>query len=80
LSGLNNSAIAFKRVSTQEALGQADWLAIFPKWFDRSLWKDIITAFEPCAEIRMPVEKYTVCKCPENTVMMVLKRRTPTDE
>ena len=78
LMGLNARRIAFGEIERQQAIMDADWLAVFPGWFHGTPEMTAIAAgFEPRKEIRIPFEEYTICKDPSQTVIVVFERRRP---
>lgn len=78
LEGLNTARIAFGEMSRQQGIAGADWLAIFPGWFQGTpAMTAIAAAFEPRTDFRIPFEEYTICKDPSQTVIVVFERRRP---
>ena len=78
LMGLNNAEIAFHKIGERAVIEGADRIAIFPSWFSRSaVMADIETAFQPRVEMRIPVNEYTICNCPGQTIMVIFERRRP---
>ncbi|HEX9934827.1 MAG TPA: hypothetical protein VGB38_06485, partial [bacterium] len=79
LLGLNNADIAFGRVTLQEAIGMADWLAIFPMWFaQRGVLDRILNEYEPRFATTIPLEEYTICYAPSQTQKVAFQRKAPT--
>jgi hypothetical protein len=78
LEGLNNARIAFGEMSRQQEIAGADWLAIFPGWFQGTpAMTAIAAAFEPRTDFRIAFEEYTICKDPSQTVIVVFERKHP---
>jgi hypothetical protein len=76
LVGLNHADIAFGHKTLFQALRESDWLVIFPSWFaKRNATERIDAEFEMRHIIQIPVEEYTVCSCPGQTVNAILQRR-----
>jgi hypothetical protein len=76
--GLNDADIAFGRISREDALRAADWLAIFPALFEHTLLAPPIgAAFTPRATFEIPLAEYTVCDCPAQTLLRVYERTAP---
>jgi hypothetical protein len=74
--GLNNAEIAFHKIDERQTVAGADWLAIFPAWFQGSaIMADIRIGFEPRVEIRVPMKEYTVCNNPGQTVVVIFERK-----
>jgi len=78
LMGLNNVRIAFREITREQTIVDADWLAVFPGWFQGTPAITAIAAgFEPRKEFRIPFEEYTICKDSSQTVIVVFERRRP---
>ncbi len=76
--GLNNADIAFGRVSPEQILAEADWLAIFPWWFAGSPFiQEVSRRFEPRFAIEIPLEEYTVFCAPTQTVEVAYQKKVP---
>jgi hypothetical protein len=73
LIGINNQDLAFARVSVLDDLNRCDWLAIFPDWF-RDDGAFIRKEFSLATVIRVPVNEYTICDCPGQTITAVFKK------
>lgn len=73
LVGLNNGDLAFRRGDPRAIVARLDWLAVFPDWFRGST---LLNEFEPRATFRIPLDEYTVCPCPDQTVAVIAQRRT----
>ena len=77
LSGLNNSAIAFGKMSQRDVLAASDWLVIFPGLYEHSgMLEEAARTFEPRFEIRMPPKEYTICSGQFQTSMVAFERRS----
>jgi len=63
LLGLNDADLAFGKESVEEAFGEADWVAVFPAWFDPAL----LAGFDARHEITIPLAEYTVAPAPDQT-------------
>lgn len=75
LLGLNNSAIAFGKISQLEALQSSDWLAIVPALFNNTVLREgFADTFKPRAEARITLAEYTVCWCPGQTVTTIFEK------
>jgi hypothetical protein len=72
LVGLNDSDIAFKRTPLRDAIGQCDWLAVFPSWF---VGADPFAGFQPRLVVSIPVEAYTVCDCPGQSFTVIFEKK-----
>jgi hypothetical protein len=78
LEGLNHARIAFRETTKEQAIAGADWLAIFPGWYQGTpAMTAIAAAFEPRKDFRIAFEEYTICKDPSQTVVVVFERRRP---
>jgi hypothetical protein len=78
LEGLNHARIAFGEMSRQQAIAGADWLAIFPGWYQGTpAMTAIAAAFEPRKDFRIAFEEYTICRDPSQTVIVVFERKRP---
>ncbi len=76
LLGLNNAELAFGRTSQRALLTRADWLAIFPSWFERNGTLDfILQRFEPRHRIRIPLEEYTVTPAESQTLIVIYRKK-----
>jgi len=74
LLGLNNAEIVFKKIKKAEILNETDWLAIFPTRFGGI--QDVLTnAFTIEKEFTIPIDEYTICNCPEQTVKTIFKKK-----
>lgn len=78
LLGLNNCDIAFGKITLHEAISRTDWLAIFPLWFDKETLSQILDKFEPRVEIRIPLQEYTICNAPSQTLEVAFQKKAPT--
>ncbi len=77
LPGLNNSDIAFGKMTIQEAIAGADWLAIFPQFFkEAGLLDGILNDFEPRVVITIPLEEYTIANSPGQTQAVAFQRKS----
>jgi hypothetical protein len=75
ISGLNNSAIAFRKMSLRDVLAASDWLAIFPGWYKGSgILEEMTRSFEAQFEIRMPLKEYTICAAQGQTAMVAFRK------
>jgi len=74
LVGLNNKKITFFKISTVDALQSADYLAIFPAWGNPYM-NVISTNFTVSKIFSIPVEEYTICDCPQQSVIAILKKK-----
>ena len=76
ITGLNDSAVAFRKTSIEDALATSDWLAIFPRWFNSN--PDVLNAidrrFEPRFTIRIPPQEYTICAGSRQTLMVAFQK------
>ena len=78
LAGLNNSDVAFARMSPRDVLERVDWLAIIPGWYqDTRFMKEVLRNFEPRFETRIPAKEYTICDSPESTVQVAYRKKGP---
>lgn len=78
LLGLNNADLAFGAIDVDEAVAQSDWLVIFPELFRRGgKLAPILLEFELRLEVRVPLEDYTICNEPGQTLKVVFQRRQP---
>jgi len=78
LLGLNTADIAFGRIGVDEAIARSDWLVIFPELFRRvGKLEEILVDFEPCIEVRVPLEEYTICNEPAQTLKTAFRRKAP---
>ncbi len=78
IMGLNNAAIAFGKMSLQDVLVKADWITIFPGWFSGTpFMEEVLRKFEPRHEIRIPLEEYTVCPSPLQTLKVAFQKKVP---
>jgi hypothetical protein len=78
LLGLNNQAIAFGKMTAEEAVGRSDWLAICPALFSGTeMAKDIMAEFRPRTELRIAPAEYTICDNPYQAVVLILERVSP---
>lgn len=76
LLGLNNWPIAFRKVSKQAALLQADWLAIFPVLLQQKAFRNtIVENFDPRLQLAIPPQEYTICDCPLQTKIILLQKK-----
>ncbi|MCP4345681.1 MAG: hypothetical protein GY795_09155 [Desulfobacterales bacterium] len=76
LIGLNNHDIAFRKVSRNKVLKNTDWIAVFPGLFrNTNLYQNIINAFKPRAVFHIPLEEYTVCNCPSQTIKVIFEKK-----
>lgn len=75
LLGLNHSRVAFGQLNQDQAIAQADWLAIFPSWFDGQK-ESIASKFREQNRISIPLKEYTVCPCSGQTEIVALKKIT----
>jgi hypothetical protein len=76
IEGLNNARIAFGGMTKAQAIATADWLAIFPGWYQGTpAMTAIAAAFEPRKDFRIAFEEYTICKDPSQTVIVVFERK-----
>ncbi|MBP2680498.1 MAG: hypothetical protein H6Q78_361 [Candidatus Krumholzibacteriota bacterium] len=81
LEGLNHARIAFRETTKEQAIAGADWLAIFPGWYQGTpAMTAIAAAFEPRKDFRIAFEEYTICRDPSQTVVVVFERRRPGQE
>jgi hypothetical protein len=80
LIGLNLADRAFRRVSTQALAEQADWLAIFPRWFDATGELDaMLMLYEPRFSITIPLKEYTICPTESQTLKTAYRKKTSQD-
>jgi hypothetical protein len=77
LVGINNQELAFSRIGLTDELLRCDWLAIFPSWF-RDQGDIILQEYSIGTVIRVPLKEYTICDCPEQTVIAVFKKKSVT--
>jgi hypothetical protein len=76
ISGLNNSAIAFGRISRRDVLAASDWLAIFPAWYaPAGMLEEVERLFERRFEIRIPSGEYTICADSSQLLMVAFQKR-----
>ncbi|MEJ2720595.1 MAG: hypothetical protein P8181_05575 [bacterium] len=75
LLGLNNQDIAFRRMSSLDALIRSDWLAIFPSVF-RDQQGLIERYFLPVTVFQIPLEEYTICNCPGQTTKVIFRKKS----
>lgn len=71
--GLNHAEIAFKRITLKDAVAKTDFLAVFPRLFDRRLADD----FSPCMTITIPQNEYTISPTPNQTLHVAFRRNRP---
>ena len=74
MTGLNDSAVAFGKMSMGDLLAASDWLAIFPSWYKVGLLDEIERRFEQRFTIRVPVGEYTICTDYSQTLMVALQK------
>ncbi len=72
LKGLNNTELAFDRVSHEQVIAQTDWLAVFPSWFEGA---GIFDYFNRITSFAIPLEQYTVCNCPGQIEKVIYQKR-----
>lgn len=78
LFALNNADIAFGSLSTEDAITNVDWVAIFPSWFQTRNLLDLISHhFEPRAVVTIPLAEYTICKAPGQTEIVIAQKKHP---
>lgn len=77
LIGLNNSEIAFGRLSTQDAARRCDWLVVFPAVFPPEILQVFRDEFELRKVIQIPPAEYTICAASEQTVEIAMQRKVP---
>jgi hypothetical protein len=75
LIGLNNSEIAFGRLSMQDAARRCDWLAVFPGCFPPEVLQVFRNEFDLRKVIEIPLEEYTICLAKEQTVEIAMQRK-----
>ena len=76
LMGLNNADIAFDKVTQRQSLAQADWLAIFPSWFERlNLLLEVQKNFDQRMVIHIPLKEYTICDYPGQTTKVIFEKK-----
>lgn len=69
--GLNNLDVAFQRVPLQTVAGSLDWLVAYPVVTSALA---SLARFKPVAAFQVPLAEYTICKCPEQTLLTIAKR------
>lgn len=77
LCGLNTSEIANQKLAPQDALSRCDWVCVFPGLLPPEALKDIQYSFSQRHIIRVPLEEYTVCPSPIQTVRLAARRVVP---
>ncbi len=76
LIGLNNATVAFKKETKADVIRQADWLVIFPYWFEGSpILKQVEAGFIPRKVIRIPREEYTICPSLAQTLVVIYQKK-----
>jgi hypothetical protein len=71
LLGLNNKAVAMRRVSVKDLLDHLDWIALYPVWFRHYNLK----VFELRQAFAVNFEDYSLCHCPSQTLITIAERR-----
>lgn len=72
LKGLNYGDFAFGKVTQQQVMQKADWIAVFPDWFRGS---DLLSFYEERKSYTIPLSEYTVCDCPGNTHKVIMEKK-----
>jgi len=69
--GLNNLDVAFQRVPLQTIATSLDWLVAYPVVTSALA---SLARFKPVATFQVPLTEYTICKCPEQTLLTIARR------
>lgn len=69
--GLNNLDVAFKRVPSETIAARLDWLVAYP--VVTSALASLVR-FKPVTMFQVPLAEYTICACPDQTLLTVSQR------
>jgi hypothetical protein len=71
LGGLNYHPLAFDWSLAEDVLRRSSWLVVFPKRLEGTR---ALRGFEEETSFSVTPEEYTICDCPQQTVMAIYKR------
>jgi hypothetical protein len=69
--GLNNLDVAFKRVPSETIAARLDWLAAYPVVTSTLA---TLVRFKTVMTFQVPLDEYTICVCPEQTLIAISQR------